>query len=126
MMSRTMTAIQVLNRALCRGQKKDWTSRDCDRKLRYSTIRAMKMTIVSGMDPMELGAAHNGSCRFHHADSMGVCDNRRKYADRDSDVAAHSKGMAANPRGVLLLDNGGGGGGDDDDAAAIPLASGVF
>lgn len=57
---------------------------------------------VSGIAEMVPGFADSASCRPHQAASIGVWDNRRKYARRDSAAAAHKRGMAAKPRGVFI------------------------
>jgi hypothetical protein len=61
------------------------------------------MTAASGTDHRVPGVAHSGSCRLHHAFSISVLVRRLRYAGRDSEAAAQSKGMAAIPRGADVV-----------------------
>lgn len=70
-------------------------------KLRYSTVLAKDKIKCSGKAEKDPGSPQRGSCRCHHPSSgLGVDPSRIKYDTRVSDAAAHSKGIAANPRGV--------------------------
>jgi hypothetical protein len=74
-----MTPIQILNKQLCSGQKKDCTGGGAFIwSEMYSTTRAKAITMVSGSAVKVLGVPQSASCRLHQAASGGVCARRRK------------------------------------------------
>mmetsp|Transcript_1888 Transcript_1888/g.3948 ORF Transcript_1888/g.3948 Transcript_1888/m.3948 type:complete len:173 (-) Transcript_1888:547-1065(-) len=93
--------IQTTNKDLCNGQQKDATKlRPGVVRVTCSKNRAPPSRMNSGKLTKLPGGAQSGSWRSHQAVSRVVADKRRKYACLDSAAAAHSNGIAANPRGV--------------------------